>query len=46
MRDQVRLLRTDKVVSGSEPTLADIGVEANALETIVPGYLTIYRRQD
>jgi NADH dehydrogenase len=44
-RDQVRLLRTDKVVSGSEPTLADVGVEAKALETIVPGYLAIYRRQ-
>ena len=46
MRDQVRLLRTDKVVSGSEPTLADIGVEAIALETIVPGYLAVYRRRD
>jgi uncharacterized protein YbjT (DUF2867 family) len=43
-RDQVRLLRTDKVVSGSEPTLADLGVEAKALETIVPGYLVVYRR--
>jgi uncharacterized protein YbjT (DUF2867 family) len=44
-RDQVRLLRTDKVVSGSEPTLADVGVEAKALETIVPGYLAAYRRR-
>jgi NADH dehydrogenase len=44
-RDQVRLLRTDKVVSGSEPTLADVGVEAKALETIVPGYLAVYRRR-
>jgi uncharacterized protein YbjT (DUF2867 family) len=43
-RDQVRLLRTDKVVSGSEPTLADVGVEAKALETIVPEYLAGYRR--
>ena len=25
-RDQVRLLKTDKVVSGVEPTLADLGV--------------------
>jgi NADH dehydrogenase len=41
-RDQVRLLRTDKVVSGSEPTLADVGVEAKALETIVPEYLEMY----
>jgi len=44
-RDQVRLLKTDKVVSGSEPTLADVGVEAKALETIVPEYLAMYRRR-
>jgi uncharacterized protein YbjT (DUF2867 family) len=44
-RDQVRLLRTDKVVRGSEPTLADLGVEAKALETIVPGYLAVYRQR-
>jgi NADH dehydrogenase len=43
-RDQVRLLRTDKVVSGSEPTLADVGVVSTALETIVPEYLAAYRR--
>jgi uncharacterized protein YbjT (DUF2867 family) len=43
-RDQVRLLRTDKVVSGFELTLADIGVEARALETVVPGYLTVHQR--
>jgi NADH dehydrogenase len=43
-RDQVRLLKTDKVVSGSEPTLADVGVGAKALETIVPEYLAMYRR--
>jgi uncharacterized protein YbjT (DUF2867 family) len=43
-RDQVRLLRTDKVVSGFEPTLADIGVEARALETVVPEYLTVHQR--
>ncbi|QRM33434.1 complex I NDUFA9 subunit family protein [Microvirga sp. VF16] len=44
-RDQVRLLRTDKVVSGSEPMLRDLGVEPRALEPIVPEYLTTYRRQ-
>jgi NADH dehydrogenase len=44
-RDQVRLLMTDKVVSGAEPTLADVGVEAKALETIVPEYLTVDRRR-
>jgi uncharacterized protein YbjT (DUF2867 family) len=45
-RDQVRLLRTDKVVSGSEPTLKDLGIEARGLETIVPEYLAVYRRRD
>jgi lipid-A-disaccharide synthase-like uncharacterized protein len=45
-RDQVRLLRTDKVVSGSEPTLKDLGIKARGLETIVPEYLAVYRRRD
>jgi uncharacterized protein YbjT (DUF2867 family) len=45
-RDQVRLLRTDKVVSGSEPTLKDLGIRARGLETIVPEYLAVYRRRD
>jgi uncharacterized protein YbjT (DUF2867 family) len=31
-RDQVRLLKTDKVVSGAEPTLGDLGVRARPLE--------------
>jgi uncharacterized protein YbjT (DUF2867 family) len=43
-RDQVRLLRTHKVVSGSEPTLGDLGVEPQALETIAPEYLAAYRQ--
>ena len=43
-RDQVRLLRTDKVVGGSEPPLGDLGVEPQALETIVPEYLSAYRQ--
>jgi uncharacterized protein YbjT (DUF2867 family) len=43
-RDQARLLRTDKVVSGSEPTLRDVGVKPKALEAIVPEYLAAYRR--
>ena len=30
-RDQVRLLKTDKVVSGAEPTLGDLGVQPRAL---------------
>jgi uncharacterized protein YbjT (DUF2867 family) len=31
-RDQVRLLKTDKVVSGREPTLGDLGVRPRPLE--------------
>jgi uncharacterized protein YbjT (DUF2867 family) len=31
-RDQVRLLKTDKVVSGAEPTLSDLGVQPRSLE--------------
>ena len=31
-RDQVRLLNTDKVVSGMEPTLGDLGVQPRRLE--------------
>jgi uncharacterized protein YbjT (DUF2867 family) len=31
-RDQVRLLKTDKVVSGAEPTLGDLGVQSRPLE--------------
>jgi hypothetical protein len=32
--DQIRLLKTDKVISGSELLLGDLGVEPQALETI------------
>ena len=31
-RDQVRLLKTDKVVGGVEPTLGDLGVQPRPLE--------------
>jgi NADH dehydrogenase len=31
-RDQVRLLKTDKVVRGVEPTLGDLGVQPRPLE--------------
>ena len=31
-RDQVRLLKTDKVVSGTEPTFGDLGVQSHRLE--------------
>ena len=31
-RDQVRLLKTDKVLSGMQPTLGDLGVQPPRLE--------------
>jgi hypothetical protein len=31
-RDQVRLLKTDKVLSGMQPTLGDLGVQPRRLE--------------
>ena len=43
-RDQVKLLRTDNIVSGELPGLEDLGIEATALESIVPTYLRRYRR--
>lgn len=42
--DQVKLLRKDNVLSGALPGLEDLGVDATALETIVPAYLRRYRR--
>jgi len=38
-RDQVRLLRTDKVVSGAELTLGDLGVQPRPVEQ----FLTAFR---
>ena len=42
--DQVNLLRHDNVVTVNLPGLEDLGVDATALETIVPSYLRQYRR--
>jgi hypothetical protein len=45
--DQVRLLQTDNVVSADAiaeaRTLANLGIEARAVETIVPRYLVRFR---
>lgn len=43
-RDQVRLLQKDNIVSGELPGLDDLGIDATALETILPSYLRRYRR--
>lgn len=42
--DQVKMMTADNVVSGSAPGLAELGVEANAAEAILPGYLHRFRK--
>ena len=42
-RDQVTQLRHDNVVSPGALTLKDLGIEATALEAVIPSYLERYR---
>lgn len=42
--DQVILLQTDNVVSGTKPGLAELGVSPTTVEAIVPTYLYLYRK--
>ena len=42
-RDQVRSLRSDTVVSEGARTLADLGIEAVAMDAVLPDYLWPYR---
>jgi NADH dehydrogenase len=41
--DQVESLKTDNVLSGNQPTLADLGINETAIGTILPSYLSCYR---
>lgn len=41
--DQVKLLQIDNVADGTRPGLADLGVTATTVETIVPTYLRRFR---
>jgi uncharacterized protein YbjT (DUF2867 family) len=43
-RDQVRLLRSDNVVSPGAKTLQDLGIQPTAIEAILPTYMDRYRR--
>ncbi|MCC5982086.1 MAG: complex I NDUFA9 subunit family protein [Oceanicaulis sp.] len=43
-RDQVTLLKSDNVVSEGARTLADLGIEGDTVEAIVPTYLYRFRR--
>jgi uncharacterized protein YbjT (DUF2867 family) len=42
--DQVTLLKSDNVVSGETPTLADLGIEPTSATVILPTYMDKYRR--
>ena len=43
-RDQVTLLKTDNIVSGTTPGLRDFGVEPTAPELVLPSYMDLYRK--
>jgi uncharacterized protein YbjT (DUF2867 family) len=43
-RDQLLLLQKDNVVTPGALTLADLGITPKAVEAIVPGYLSRFRR--
>lgn len=42
-RDQVRMLKTDNVLTGQHDTIKDLGVEPHGIEAILPTYLRAYR---
>ena len=41
--DQVKMLKTDNVVRPGALTFADLGIQPQAIEAILPSYLEIYR---
>jgi uncharacterized protein YbjT (DUF2867 family) len=43
--DQVRLLKTDNVVAEGAPGFADLGIEPEPVESILPTYLWRFRRE-
>ena len=44
-RDQVRLLKSDNVVAPGALALADLGIEPETVEAIIPSYLWRFRRE-
>ncbi|HTP84011.1 MAG TPA: complex I NDUFA9 subunit family protein [Alphaproteobacteria bacterium] len=42
-RDQVKMLRYDNIVGTSAASFADLGLQPQAIEAILPAYLEIYR---
>lgn len=43
--DQVRLLKSDNVVTADALTLADLGIQPDSIEAVVPSYLWRFRRR-
>jgi len=43
-RDQVELLKTDNICSGTLPGLAELGIAPRSVEVELPTYVDIYRR--
>jgi uncharacterized protein YbjT (DUF2867 family) len=43
-RDMMRQLRADNVVGAGVKTLADLGIAPTAMDTVLPSYLSRYRR--
>ncbi len=42
-RDQIKLMRSDNVASGTCPGLMDLGIKPTPCEAILPSYLRRYR---
>ena len=42
--DQVELLKSDNVVTGTTKTFADLGIAPHSVEAIVPSYMTRFRK--
>lgn len=42
-RDQVRMLKTDNVLSGENPTIQDLGLTPRNIEAVLPSYLASYQ---
>lgn len=43
-RDQVKLLKINNVVSGARPGLADLGIEAETIDAVIPASLSHFRK--
>lgn len=43
-RDQVKILKIDNVVSGEFPGLADLGIEAETIDAVIPASLAHFRK--